>query len=310
MLGTMLIIRGDRRGRRRTLAHELIAADAGGTFACRRFTVSHWQLNWHRHPELELTLIVRGAGLRYVADSVEEFAAGDLVLLGPGVPHSWSSAARHGRTCESLVAQFPADVLGPGWAGSTEARPLTALFRDAAHGLRISGATAAAIRADLQAMVGIAPGPLRLGLLLTALGRLAAAPAGERHAIARMAAEPGPGVPTSGAPAGRADPWADLVRHLDAHADGPLAAGALAARLGLSPASFARAFRRRFGTTCTTYLTRIRLARVCRALVESGASVATIAFDAGFANLANFNRRFKAAYGLTPRDYRRRHSPG
>ena len=303
MLSIMFI--GPRR-RRRALAHELIAADAGGSFACRRFTVSHWALNWHAHPELELTLILRGEGLRYVADSVDEFSAGDLVLLGPGVPHSWSSQPQARRTCESLVAQFPVDVLGTGWEESPESRPLATLIERARSGIAISGATAAAVRADLLAATGTVPGLLRIGLLVTALGRIASAPAAEARPIARHPT----GAPVGRARAGVTDPWAALVQHLDEHAEGPLASAGLAARLGLSPPSFARAFRRRFGCTCTAYIGRIRLARVCRALLESDQSIAAIAFTAGFANLANFNRRFREAYGMSPRAWRQRQAAG
>ncbi len=296
--------------RRRTIAHELIAADAGGSFTCRRFRTTHWPLNWHSHPELELTLIIRGEGLRYVGDSVAQFSTGDLVLLGPGVPHSWSSKPQPRLTCESLVAQFPEDVLGAGWASSAESRPLASVIERAAQGLVITGSTAVAVRADLLALGASTPGLLRLGLLLTILGRISSAPAAEVASIARL---PAARLHAARGPlrmASRADPWAALIQHLDAHADGPLSTTGLAARIGLSPTSFARAFRRRFRCTCTDYLGRIRLARVCRALVETDQTIASIAFSAGFSNLANFNRRFRAAYALTPRAYRQQQRTG
>lgn len=290
------------RRRRRTIVQELIAADVGGSFSCRRFLTTHWPLNWHTHPELELTSIVRGDGLRYVADSVAEFSAGDVVLLGPGVPHSWSSQPQPRRTCESLVAQFPLDVFGPAWREAAEIRPLVALVAKADFGLAITGATALAVREDLQAMVAHPPGLLRLGVLLSALGRIAAAPTGDITPLARNA------VASSGSTTRRSptDRWSALVQHLGAHADGPLATAGLAARVGLSPAAFARAFRRRFGCTCTAYLGRIRLARVCRALVETEKNIAEIAYNSGFSNLANFNRRFFEVYAMTPRAYRQR----
>ena len=289
--------------RRRTVARQLIAADAGGSFSARRFAPSHWDLNWHAHPELELTLIVRGAGLRYVGDSVEDFAPGDLVLLGPGLPHSWSNTAIPGRTCESLVARFaPEALLGPAWRQLPEARALAGLIAGSARGLHVTGATAEAVRDDLRQLATRPPGLLRLGLLLAALGRIASAPAGEVRALARQ-------VPAD--PSAHADgAWGRLLRHLHEQADGRLAIGALAARLGLSPSSFARSFRRRFGTTCGDHIARLRIARAGRELIAGERPIADIAFAAGFANLANFNRRFRAIHGMTPREFRRRHRPG
>ena len=290
--------------RRRTLHHEQIPYKDGGAFAVTRYTTTHWPLQWHEHPELELTWIVRGSGLRYVGDVVDEFAVGDLILLGPGVPHSWSSEPVPGRLCESVVAQFPLDSFGASWRDVSEFRPLAALFDRAARGLQILGDAAITVRHELSAMVKLPPGPLRIARLLLSLAVIAGAPAAEVRSLARL-----PGGRLSGnrmSTTGKADPWAQLVRQLHDSAATPVAMAGMAARMGLSPPSFARAFRRRFGVTCTVYLTRIRLARVCRELLDPQRSVATVAFTAGFGNLTNFNRRFKEVYGITPSAWRRR----
>ena len=77
--------------RRRSPTRELVHPDLGGSFALKEARPSHWPFAWHCHPEIELTLIERGRGLRHVGDSVQEFAEGDLCLLGPDLPHTWSS---------------------------------------------------------------------------------------------------------------------------------------------------------------------------------------------------------------------------
>ncbi|WEL90706.1 hypothetical protein P0D90_13620 [Pseudomonas sp. CBSPCBW29] len=47
---------------------------------------------WHHHPEYELTLTLNSRGHRYISNDVALYDDGDLVLVGPNVPHSWSSA--------------------------------------------------------------------------------------------------------------------------------------------------------------------------------------------------------------------------
>src|SRR5690606_6196723 len=45
--------------------------------------------HWHFHRASELTFFERGAGTRFVADHIEHFESGDLVMLGSNVPHYW-----------------------------------------------------------------------------------------------------------------------------------------------------------------------------------------------------------------------------
>ena len=57
---------------------------------------------YHLHPECELTCIESGFGCRVIGDSIEPFAAGDLVLIGGMTPHHYLSN--------------PADSTGPEWS--------------------------------------------------------------------------------------------------------------------------------------------------------------------------------------------------
>jgi transcriptional regulator GlxA family with amidase domain len=64
-------------------------------------------------------------------------------------------------------------------------------------------------------------------------------------------------------------------------------------------------FRRQLGVTITDYLSTVRLGASADLLAHGQRAIAEIAFSCGFTNLANFNRRFRARYGLTPSRYRR-----
>ena len=79
----------------------------------------------------------------------------------------------------------------------------------------------------------------------------------------------------------------------------------LAAAAGTSRAHLARLFRREYGVGPVTALELVRLARAESLLVRSNLTVTRIAHDCGFADPLHFSRRFRAAYGVAPRTYRR-----
>ncbi len=51
--------------------------------------------HWHYHQEFELSFITEGSGKRIVGDSIEEFHPGDLIFIGPRIPHVWLSEDKH-----------------------------------------------------------------------------------------------------------------------------------------------------------------------------------------------------------------------
>ena len=76
------------------------------SFIAYEVKVPSFDFYWHYHPEYELTYIVEGKGMRLVGDSYEPFEAGDLVLIGPMLPHTWVTDKVGKTNCQALVVQF------------------------------------------------------------------------------------------------------------------------------------------------------------------------------------------------------------
>ena len=67
-----------------------------------------------------------------------------------------------------------------------------------------------------------------------------------------------------------------------------------------------RLLRKALGITPTEYINKQRLKIVEASLISTSRSIAHIACDAGFNNMAHFNALFKEAFGIPPREYRNR----
>ncbi len=97
-----------------------------------------------------------------------------------------------------------------------------------------------------------------------------------------------------------------VCRLMDERAAEPLSLGELAAHARLSPFHFLRSFKRALGVTPHQYLIQTRLGRAAALLLDTDRPVTDVAYEAGFADLANFNRSFRQTLGCTPGEMRRR----
>jgi len=96
---------------------------------------------------------------------------------------------------------------------------------------------------------------------------------------------------------------------MDARYREPLDVPALAVAARLSPAHFAREFRRTFGETPHQYLLTRRLERAAALLRSTDRSVAEICLDVGLRSVGSFTTSFGRAYGMSPTAYREAHPP-
>jgi AraC-like DNA-binding protein len=99
---------------------------------------------------------------------------------------------------------------------------------------------------------------------------------------------------------------ADALRVIEERAAEPLDLASLAGVARMSKYHFLRVFRRVVGTTPHQALLNARMRRAAVRLFASRATIASIAFEAGFGDLSTFNHRFRAAFGLSPSAYRAR----
>jgi len=252
---------------------------------------------WHHHPEFELTLTLNSVGQRFIGDHIGEYGDGDLVLIGPNLPHTWASRAKR-----DVALPHVARVMWfhPDWAAGlttllAELRDVADLLSRAQRGLSFSDRGAAAVRPMIDALFARPPAD-RLTLLIDILRRLA------EDSAATPLASPIAAVPQLSADRARLDRVLDLIhaRYME-----PLTLDALADVAALSPSGLHRMFVRHVRSPVSVYITRLRLGEACALLSGTMRPIAHIAADVGYDSLANFNRQFKAAKQMTPRQYRR-----
>lgn len=98
--------------------------------------------------------------------------------------------------------------------------------------------------------------------------------------------------------------WCEL--HIEQSPGESISVPQLAAMLFLSPGHFATLFTREVGVPPAAYLRRLRLEKARSLMADQSLSITQAAMQSGFVDTAHFSRAFKALYGQSPREYRRK----
>ena len=98
------------------------------------------------------------------------------------------------------------------------------------------------------------------------------------------------------------------VRAIERRPDSALGLGGLAREAGLSPYHFLRTFERLTGITPHQYVRRARLRDAASRLAAERDKVLDIAYDCGFGDVSNFNRAFRAEFGVSPLAWKKSNS--
>ncbi|WP_298157088.1 AraC family transcriptional regulator [Flavobacterium sp.] len=262
------------------------------SFVAYSFEMPFFEFRWHYHPEYELTLITEGKGNRIVGDSHEGFAAGDLVLLGSGLPHTWAGKQQRNKKNSAVVIQFSEAFISK-FTALPEGGAIRKMLENAAKGFAFPNAPAL-LRSNIEAL------PEREGIAkVIALLEIL-------HTLSEEM-----GIPLSNlnyAPVGNVvneNRINKICGYIQQHADEQITLEQVAGLVHLSKSAFCKLFKRMVKINFSDYINEIRIANSCQLLLESDKTVREIAMQAGFESLTYFNRVFLKKKGLTPMAFRK-----
>jgi AraC-like DNA-binding protein len=276
---------------------ELVAVRRDESFKAWYHGYPYRTVRWHFHPEYELHLIVATTGKMFVGDHISSFAPGNLVLLGPNLPHNWVSDVPAGETVEqrNLILQFGQEFVMHCMESFPEWRQVEALLAASRRGVLFGAQTSAALRPLFMELL-TARGLRRLMLFMSMLELLVNAEDCELLASPAYQADPG------GFAATRIN---HALSYIGKNLASELRESDLAQLAGQSVSAFSRYFRRHTGMPFVQYVNRMRINLACQLLMDDALSVTDICYKVGFNNLSNFNRQFRVAKGMAPSKFRR-----
>lgn len=250
----------------------------------------------HSHRNFELNFIVSGSGRRIVGDHISGFEKGDLVLMGPELPHCWEILeSDKGEDSFCIVTHFSEDIVNSDFFRMPELEKVVDLLKQSKRGLRFKVQNDVKIRGILKRMTRLEGLEYYIEMLkmFNILLHIE-----DREKLSN--------------PINRSPTFSEnlekvnkIYEYVFQNIQEGVRLKDASAILNMAPSSFCRFFKKKTGLTFMEYVKRVRVGIAAKLLVETDRRITQICYESGYNNLANFNHYFKNIMGKTPSEYRR-----
>ncbi|MBM1105114.1 helix-turn-helix domain-containing protein [Aurantibacter crassamenti] len=250
----------------------------------------------HSHKNFELNYITSGVGRRIVGDNISGFEKGDLVLLGPNLPHCWEILDVEDNeepTC--IVTHFSENIIDSDFFKMPELQKVVDLLKLSNRGIRFKVEDDTEIRQVLEEMSESNGLEYYIGLLKIFNNLIKI---DERVRLSNP-------IDRSSVFSKNIEKVNKVYEYVFQNIQEGIKLEEASAVLNMAPSSFCRFFKKKTGHTFMEYVKNVRVGIAAKLLAETDKQITQICFESGYNNLANFNHYFKANMGKTPSDYRK-----
>ncbi len=275
---------------------EKIEPGFGSSFTMRTFSEPGYcnAPQWHFHPEFEIVYVSTGHGKRHIGDHISHFKDGDLIFLGPNLPHFGFTEETFEEHVE-IVVQMKEDFLGTGFFAQPEMHPIRQMFERSRQGLNFGGKTKKEVGQRLLAMTEM-DNFNKLLELLKVLHLMATSSDYNLLNAKGFALEVG---------AQDHDRMRTVYKYVESNFQEQISLDEMAEKVNMTVPAFCRYFKRLTSKTFTQFVNEFRIAHACRLLGDEHLSIGAVSFDSGFNNLSHFNKQFRLIAGTSPSSYRK-----
>ncbi|WP_316815679.1 AraC family transcriptional regulator [Pedobacter nyackensis] len=279
---------------------EIVQPASEQSFLVRAFGDEAFRAPYHFHAEFELTLILKGKGKRYIGNHMADFKAGDMVLVGPNLPHCWKLVPEKQPDAKAIVIQFTADFIGELFFEKPENAPIKSMFQKAGNGIWFDNDSFEEVYADIKAMqqqdnFHMLIGFLKILYRLTQSSKLALLD--KEPDVARL----------SLVEQKRINP---VLAYLVDNFRKQVSLNEAAALTNMTTNAFCKYFKKITRKTFMEMVIQYRLNYATQQLIETDKPVSDIAFNSGFTDVSHFYKVFKSKMGLSPLSYRKKFMVG
>ncbi len=274
---------------------EVIRPDEGSSFRILHTVVLPELFRWqfHYHPEYEIVCVCHGSGRRHVGMHLSQYEDGDLVFIGPNLPHSGFGQGAVGPH-EEIVIQLKENLLGEHFLEMPEMKAVKKLFERSHLGVCFHGQTKIEVKQRLRKLLHLSPFERLLELvnILQILATTSDSSLLNTEGI-KLEVSPKDEVRLN-----------KILKYVEENFQKPIDIQEIASISHLTVPSFCHYFKKMMNVTFTDFVNQYRVNHACR-MLSTDKSITDIGYESGFGNVAYFNRVFKSHKQQSPSEYRK-----
>lgn len=278
------------------IVYERIFVSHEHSFITRRLQMSD-NHKVHSHKNYELNYISAGSGKRIVGSSIMSYSEGDLVLLGPDIPHCWDVLETGDENrAECIVTHFYENIIHSDFIKIPELEKVVTLLKNANTGIWFKNCKKSEkVGSVLKKMTDLTGLELYIGLLQVFNLLLQIE---EKENLTLNYSLPD----SFDKDRGKVD---RIYNYVFQNIRTGISLKKAAELLYMEPGSFCRYFRKKTGQTFIDYVKSVRISIAARMLAQTDKQITRISYECGYNNIANFNHYFREIMQQTPSEYRK-----
>jgi len=266
------------------------------SFYVKRVNEPVLDINWHFHEEFELIYIHQGNGVRLVGDNLSNFHSGELVLVGPNIPHLWRTT-KNISNVDRIIIKFDELPGGIRLFSLPEFEKIQGLLGKSETGISFGQETREKVQGHIMALSS-AEGIQKWTRLLAILEILSGSSDIELLSSPYMKISP---------QKLEENRLSKVISYISENYYKDINLEIMADLASMTVPSFCRFFKRRTNKTFVQFLNEYRIGKACVLLIENILPVTAICYELGFNSTTNFNKVFKKMYACTPMEYRKKY---
>lgn len=264
------------------------------------FTVDYVRIVWNEHLSFhqqktwELSHVMIGKGTRIIGDIIEPFSQGEVILIPPDIPHSWSydeSISNENGEIENITIVFSDRLLNYLAMAFPELETVISEIQSNKAAISFSGDTLKQLQKKMISMIR----ETKIEQIASLVKIFALIASQENSDIV--------GHPVVDDKQNKR--LQQIYWYVMNHFQQDITLEEISKFVDMEKTSFCSFFKKMTGKTFFTYLTEYRIESSCQMLMKTDKSITDVCFASGFRDIPHYNRVFKKLKKVTPSVYRK-----